>query len=462
MVFRFGRASLRAALLAAICGTIAGAGLAQDPLASNNGLYPSASEWDGRFLAANLDYPSAADAPALNRWSPAQAQALDFGTAPDYAERLLDHLGHSLRPLIDAPAQWDPVGAGWYDLVWSGEGSIEGSSDGARIDPNSGREALMNTYSGQIVPPESFSAPYRPTVPVQNHAVIYYNRTAAEMLGRLWSNIYAPDLSQTVFPAGSIVVKVEAVTNTESDWDVVANSGLWHVFRPTTRDQVDELPDMVPQVLPVRPFQIAVRVKDPVAAPETGWVYAIYVHDAGAEGETPWDRFVPVGLQWGNDPDQALHPDGVLPEGLRQSWINPKAPGFARDTLGWGGRLAGPMDVATRHNVITLSGKRHMGEDDLAASSCQSCHGAAEYPFTANLYPSPNRGLPRDGRPFLMYDPGSPQWARWFQNRPGHQPMSSNIGGKGLDYDLALMNALSVFAGAMGHDAFTHGVLHVH
>ena len=40
--------------------------------------------------------------------------------------------------------------------------------------------------------------------------------------------------------------------------------------------------------------------------------------------------------------------------------------------------------------------------------------------------------------------------------------MSANIGGKGLDYDLALMNALSVHAEAVGNEAFTQGRLHVH
>ncbi len=455
--------SVRVCGLTAMLWAIAGAASAQDPLASNNGLYPGASEWDGRFLAANLDYPMPASNDivlASNSWSPARnREPLNVDSAADYADRLRVHLSRTLRTLIDKPEEWDPVRAGWYDLVWSGEGSQTANG----IDPTSGREALMNTYSGQIVPPETFSEPYRPTAPVQNHAVIYYNHVAAGMLGRLWSNIYTPNLSQAEFPTGSIVVKVEAVTNTESNWNAVANSGLWHVFRPTTEDQARNEPDLVPQVIPVRPFQIAVRVKDPVAAPETGWVFAIYVHDANAEGDTPWDRFVPVGLQWGNDPEHAenfLDLKGMEP--LQQNWINPAAPAFARDTLGWGGRLAGPMDVATRHNVITVSGKRYTGDTSLSASSCQSCHGAAEFPFTANLYPSPNRILPRDGRPFLMYDPGSADWARWFQNRPGTEAMSANIGGEGVGYDLALMNALSTHAQAMGIQAFVRGSLHVH
>ncbi|SEN26078.1 hypothetical protein SAMN04489859_1003130 [Paracoccus alcaliphilus] len=464
MVFRYrGVSFMRVWGVAGTLATAAGAALAQDPLASNNGLYPTADEWDGRFLAANLGYPTPASNDILlaaNSWSPARDRTpLQLDTAAAYADRLLDHLAQTLRPLVDQPAEWDPVAAGWYDLVWSGDGTK--GPDG--IDPTSGREALMNTYSGQIVPPETFSEPYQPTVPVQNHAVIYYNHVAAGMLGRLWSNIYLPDLSETEFPTGSIVVKVEAVTNNEDNWNVVANSGFWQVFRPTTEDQASGKRNLVPQVIPARPFQIAVRVKDPVAAPETGWVFAIYVHDAGAEGDTPWDRFVPVGLQWGNDPDQArnfLELTGT--ETLQQSWINPAAPAFARDTLGWEGRLAGPMDVATRHNVITVSGTRYTGDNSLPASSCQSCHGAAEYPFTANLYPSPNRVLPRDGQPFLLYDPGSPDWARWFQNRPGTEAMSANIGGKGLDYDLALMNALSVHAEAVGNEAFTQGRLHVH
>jgi hypothetical protein len=61
----------------------------------------------------------------------------------------------------------------------------------------------------------------------------------------------------------------------------------------------------------------------------------------------PWDRVVPVGLMWGNDPNmnQEAFENGAKPE---ESWINPKAEtirlnlGGKRPSWGWNGRLNGP------------------------------------------------------------------------------------------------------------------------
>lgn len=425
---------------------------AADPMASNNGLYPEpgVDTYDGRFLLANLDYPS--DPPG-HRWSLGGGVGqLTTGNAQEYATALKAYLEPTLRTLIEDPGSWDPAAAGWYDLVWSGAGD-PGSFKG--IDPTSGREAIMNTYTGQIMPADTFFPPYTPSVDVQNHAVIYYDGVAASMLDELWQNIFAPDMRAMDFPDGSVVVKAEAVTPTPEEWSVLQNASSWTVFRPTVADQKAGKTPMVPQVLTVHPLQMAIKVKDPVASPTTGWVFMALVYDATSDGATPWDRFVPVGIMWGNDPEFARYPDG-RPEGaeLSETWLNPDRPGFTDSTLGWGGRLAGPMDVATRHNVVTPSGQRFQGADHLRASSCMSCHGAAEFPFTANLYPSPNKSFPRDGSQFLLYDPGSAEWARWFQSRPGDEPLSGNIGGQALDYDMAIMFALSANAAAVGKFEF--------
>lgn len=410
--------------------------LAQDPLASNNGLYPG-DNWRGRFLLANLDYPDQTQP----GWPVAEtAGPLDLQAAPAYAARLKAWLGLTLQTLVEQPDRWDPVAAGWYDMVWSGEGAATGGV----TDPTSGREALMNSYSGQIMPAFTFPPGQAPKSPVQNHALIYYNRPAAAMLGRVWADLYAPDLRAVDFPEGSVVVKVEAVTNTPEDWPVLKNSALWHVYRPTTRDQMAGATPLQPHVLPVRPLQMAVRVKDSTASPLTGWVFAVFVYDRDAAGNSPWERFVPLGLQWGNDPQQTgPRNDRFGLAQIGQSWINPDAPAFTHRTFGWGGRLSGPMDVSSRHNVILPDGTRYLNDRHLAASSCQSCHGASEFPRSANLYPSPNRSFPRDDTPFLLYQPGSPDWMRWFQNRPGDRPMTDSAGITALDYDMALMFAVS-------------------
>lgn len=422
------------------------AALANDPLASNNGLLPGPTEYTGPLKTANFNYPEVAD-PSVPVWT--QGELLTVEGAPAYAARLKDFLNKPLRQLVDDAPNWDPVAAHFYDLVWLGEG--EAGPDG-KTDPTSGREAVMNTYSGQVLPPQTFDEGHRPAVPVQNHAVIYYNEQAAVGLGRVWSDLYSPNIRNFAFPEGSIVIKVEAATPTPEQWPVLTGASTWNVYRPPVNP---DSTDGGAEVLTTHPIQISVRIKDSKASPVTGWVFASYVYDRSVgDDKTPaFDKFVPLGLQWGDDPEYANLPAGK-PEGgsLAETWVNKDAPDYADDTMGWGGRLAGAMDVAVRHNVLTVSGKRYPADVPFAASSCQSCHSSAEYPFTSNLYPSPNKSFPPDGQTFLLYDPGSPDWQRWFQNDPGNRPLTRNRGVTALDYDMALMFSLSAFSAASGNE----------
>ena len=125
-------------------------------------------------------------------------------------------------------------------------------------------------------------------------------------------------------------------------------------------------------------------------------------------------------------------------------------------------RLAGPLDVGIRHNVVTVSGQRYGNKDDpksrasFPASACISCHGSAQYPFVANLYPSPNMVFPEEGGQFLFFDPGSRQWAQWFKNRRGDKAMSGKgrDGLLGTDYDMMLTFALMRANGSADTDTF--------
>jgi len=433
-----------------------------DPFAGNNTVYPAPKDWEHKaFRTSNYNYPSQ---PVAAPWLTLRPQvALSKKTAPAYIAAAKKYIERDLSGLVNDPLHWSPTQAGWYDMPWGGQGA---TMSNGRVDPSTGREALLGSYTGQILQSISYPVDQRPTVKsFQNHAVVYYNDVAARQLGAIWKNPFKPDLSAAQFPEGSIVVKVEGVTLTDDQWPskkgppVLKGSSVSYLYRPTVAAMENE-PDptkRTPVVTPIRFLQMAVRIKDRVASPETGWVFIAFVYDSRSSAATVWDRATAVGAMWGNDPQFATLPSGKPDKGeLTQTWVNADLPDFVSYGLGWGGRLAGPLDVGLRHNVVTVSGRRYETGNSFPASSCVSCHGAAQYPFVANLYPSPNMLFPEDGGQFLFFDPGSAQWAQWFQNRPGNKAMTGR-GRDGIiaaDYDMMLTFALLTANGSAGADAF--------
>lgn len=375
-----------------------------DPLAANNTLYPPARDWSLGFRPSNYDYPSRPVKPTWPAGGPdgIAENGLTPANAAGYVSAVKAFLEEDIRGLIDSPLNWTPDQVGWFDMPWGGQGAR--LADGT-IDPESGREALLGSYTGQM---------------------------------------------------GSVVVKVEAATLTPGEWAPLTGSSVSYAYRPTTASLLGD-GARTARVIPLRFSQMAVKIKDGVASPQTGWVFIAFAYDRHASGASVWEKTVPVGATWGNDPELADDPSGrgEDDEELRETWVSPDAPPFVHDTLGWGGRLAGPMDLARRHNVVTVSGKRFRQDAEFGASSCLSCHSTAQFPFVANLYPSPNTVFPEDGTQFLMFDPGSPQWAKWYRNLLGNEPLSgAGRGIAAMDYDLLLTFSLEAANAAVGSDDF--------
>ena len=192
------------------------------------------------------------------------------------------------------------------------------------------------------------------TQPWSNFAVGLYNPTAAYTVGRVWQDPTAPNPDGVKFEDGSVGVKLLFTTAAADQVPFLANSKEWqaNISLPGTNART-------PQT--VRLLQVDVAVRDARADATTGWVFGTFMYQADATGATPYDRLVPVGLTWGNDPD--LTPaKAAMGETPKESWINPAS---ISPHKGWLGRLNGPVD-----NPI---------------SSCLSCHGRAGSPQTNDL-----------------------------------------------------------------------------
>lgn len=139
-----------------------------------------------------------------------------------------------------------------------------------------------------------------------------------------------------------------------------------------------------------------IMVRDPRANQTGGWTFGTYCYNGALNNKISWYNLVPVGLQWGNDPDVTLaldNPTSASPirrpqnPNLKETVINQSAE-LPPQHLGWGGRLNGPCDY---HR-----------------SSCMSCHATAQYPVIAHQHP--------DFNPRLDIPPGSSPWMKWFRN----------------------------------------------
>lgn len=410
-----------------------------DPFAVSNGAIPSKDEYEGPLWAFNHDYPKTL--PKTERpWNKVlHDKPLAKENAHAYIEALKQAVSKDMRILVTQPREWNARPRNWYSMLWAGD----------EVDKTGweGREAIYGSYTGQILPASTY-AESGLTVDIRNHAVIYYNDVAAYTLRQVWQTcrqdlgVCKPTLDDDTaqFPEGALVVKSAGVTASGDEWPVMQGSAKWQIYRPPF-DLHGTIPGKPPVVTDIYVGIFDIIVKDSIAAPETGWVFTTLVYDKDAPGQDAWDKMVPLGAMWGNDPDinSAEHPEREL----MQTYVNPAAPAYAKVTLGYGGRLSGPFDIAIKTNV-DVDGKV---VPKLASSSCLSCHGTSSFhpgSYQALTFFYPVK-MPLTS-PWHMYTPGSSEWNDWFQNRPGNVPQSREAGAVALDYSTFLEAALMNYA----------------
>ena len=408
-----------------------------DPFAVNDGNIPSKEVYKGALFRFNYNYPHKLVTPTQMPWRKLlKGKPLSKDKAHDYIMALKTRVSKSMRTFVTQPEQWNKSAQeGWYSMLWAGE---EVKKTGWE-----GREAIYGTYTGQILPASTYKASGL-KVDIRNHAAIYYDTTAAYTLHKVWEKckkstgecVPSTEQNEAQFQEGAIIIKAAGATATPQQWPVMEGAAKWQVFRKPF-DLKGTIEDKPAVVTDIRIAIFDIIVKDSIASPETGWVFSTLVYDKDAKGDDAWDKMVPLGAIWGNDPDvnSAKNPH----QELQETYVNPNAPAYSTVTLGYGGRLSGPFDIAVKTDVM-VDGKLIKS---LRSSSCLSCHGTTSYKpnDTKTLtffYPAK---MPIS-KPWEMYIPGSAQWNEWFQNRWGSEPQSKVPGAIALDYSTFLQAAL--------------------
>jgi hypothetical protein len=377
-----------------------------NPFLDHRDSVPPSSAYNGPLFTLSHNYPDSAS-PIVNApWQQAlKGQPISSANALAYVDALKKYVSPSITSFLFNRNNWNADSAGWYQEPWTG--AI--------------RESIMGSYVGS-----GFGAGTFTSLPIDmtTYVLTFYDKRAAYTLNRLWGKTAEqPNLQNNAaqFVEGSVIVKFAFSTANYPQWSVMQNALTFPIY-----DTGTAYFDPIYKVRPVSFFQFDIIVKDSKTAPKTGWVFSTLVYNKDAAGKTAWDKMVPLGAQWGNDPNVNSTKNPGQP--LAENVINPAAPQYSTQTLGWGGRLSGPNDGA----VIPIASVDGKIITNLQASSCMSCHLSAQDKFASFLLPAP---FPKTNSDTLtVFTPGGNEWLRWFRDNYGTVPFDS--GQVATDFDM--------------------------
>ena len=292
----------------------------------------------------------------------------------------------------------------WYHAPWQHYGPL-------------GREGIHGlTKEAQI---QSKQLAPTQTTTGQTFAVGIYNDIGGYTFGQVWKNPQDPDPSFTSRPNsfhdGTVVCKPLFADVDLSQVPFLVNPVLWQAYVTDSFDSANR------SIKPVALIQMDFAVRDS-RIPGTGWIFGTFQYNGAVTGKPGWDNLVPVGVMWGNDPEDTgdsytnkqptvtkINPD------LKETAINAR-PELPPTHLGWNGRLDGPVD-----NPV---------------SACMSCHLTAESPQLSPMNPTFQA-------PDKVPPVGSKAWMRWFQNEMAGVPFDAAA--KSTDFSLQLAAGIANF-----------------
>lgn len=371
---------------------------------------PSKEQYNYPLFELSHDYPTTATPVENPSWQQAlKGQPISESNVFAYMDSLKSYVAPNVLPFFTSNTTWTAAKYGWFQEPWLG----------------SQREAVLGTYLGNGNPANMFKSLKEDEA---GYALVLYDKTAGYTVGQIWGKTgQKVNLlnNATQFTEGSVIVKLAFSNINYPDWPVMEGAQTFSVYDTIS---TKENPKTGYQMRKVSFFQMDVIVKDSKTAPKTGWVYSTFVYDKDAPGNF-WDKMVPLGAMWGNDPGVNSPLAPPYPK-LYETVINPKAPVYSTETLGWGGRLSGPNDGAVAQQAVDITtGKVYT---NLALSSCMSCHSPAQDAFNSFLLPGP---FPTSDTLFV-YSPGSANWNLWFRDDYGNIPFDS--GQVAMDYDMVM------------------------
>ncbi len=351
---------------------------------------------------------------------------IDFNKEPlKYIEAVRDYSFEGNLP------DWDPFKnktREWYHIPW-----LHPTTTGPNAyPPNGGTEG----FHGLIKEAPVGAYQLGPDLAGINgdysvYAVTLINDMAGYAMGRMWQDADNPDpkvldkrYPDGGFPEGTVFAKLlftDAPKGTDKV-DYLVNPLQWNAFI-TDNFWISS----TRSVQTVNLLQMDISVRDPRAdrSPSnpqgTGWVFGTFCYNGKLNKDNKFMNLVPVGLMWGNDPENKINTTNPFPpiktvvnKDLKETVIF-ESENLPPQHLGWNGRLNGPADLNT--------------------VSCLSCHNAAQYPQITSLVPD---GAVPDGGASPPLPGGTEAWMKWFQNLECGTSMDDQVYSTDFSFQVAI------------------------
>jgi hypothetical protein len=343
--------------------------------------------------------------------------SIDFKTSPkEYIAAVRDYSFEGNMP------NWDPFANDkrqWYHIPWLHPNSTSG------YPPNGGTEGFHGLIKEAPISPHQLSETQNGSYQV--YAITLINEYGGYTMGQMWKDPDNPNPGATDkrygggFPHGTVFAKLLFTDAPEGmdKVDFLENPLSWNAYI------TENWTSSTRKVKKVNLLQMDIAVRDPRAEGPggTGWVFGTFAYNGKLNNENKFMNLVPVGIMWGNDPDNRenkVNPfppkpvDQIANKDLKETVVFP-SPDLPPQHLGWNGRLNGPADLNT--------------------ASCLSCHIAAEYPAVTSLVAD---GMVPDGGPTPPPQGGTDEWMKWFQNLPAGTSMSKQAYSTDFSFQVAI------------------------
>ena len=341
----------------------------------------------------------ATEVPPKSHWP--EFLKIDFQKEPlKYLEAARDYSFEGNIPAYGGgPVAWDPFGnkiREWVHLPWLHVPQA--------FPANGGTEGFRGLITEINATPYQFSD--KQTNQYTIYAITLVNEYAGYSIGRMWKDPNNPDPSAMDkrfgggFLPGTVFAKLLLTDAPASQAPQLANPMQWQAFIQKSFGSADRI------VAPVNLLQMDIAVRDPRSDAFTGWVFGTLAYNGAVNNkESQFLNLVPLGIMWGNDPDNTENKVNPFPPkpvkeivnmDLKETVIFVDQP-LPPQHLGWNSRLCGPADLST--------------------VSCLACHMAAQYPPVRTLFPPTASTTSRPaGGELPPIGGGEKIWMEWFQN----------------------------------------------